>query len=167
MQTCTHAAARGSQDQRNFSSVYLARVRILADMKVLYRAGSCVASSFAVSSIASDPRTKGCWLGADLPEESQIRFEIIAKSRLQFRTSPCLCLMFNGHHASVCLRLRKWFKWVRSDTSRLRSGIHDVGSSNLTNGVKCPQLKRHARMKSSERFGRRNLNFRGTLHECS
>ena len=45
MQTCTHAAASGSQDQRNFCSVYLARVRILADMKVLYRAGSCVASS--------------------------------------------------------------------------------------------------------------------------
>ena len=72
-------------------------------------------------------------VGADLPEESQTRFEIIANSRLQFCTSPCLCLTFNGHHDSDCLRLRKWFKWVRSDTSRFRSGIHDFGSSNLTN----------------------------------
>ena len=76
-------------------------------------------------------------VGTDLPEESQIRFEIrfefIANSRLRFRTPLCLCLTFNGHHVSVCLRLRKWFKWVRSDTSRFRSGIHDFGSSNLTN----------------------------------
>ena len=72
-------------------------------------------------------------VGADLPEESQIRFEIIANWRLRFRSSPCLCLTFNGHHASVCLRLRKWFKWVRSDTSRFGCGPDDVGSSNLTN----------------------------------
>ena len=72
-------------------------------------------------------------VGTDLPEGSQIRFEIIANSRLRFRTSPCLCLTFNGHHDSVCLRLRKWLKWVRSDVSRLWSGIHDVGRSNLTN----------------------------------
>ena len=72
-------------------------------------------------------------VGMDLPEESQIHFEIIANSRLRFRTPLCLCLTFNGHHASVCLRLKKWFKWVRSDTFRFRRGIHDFGRSNLTN----------------------------------
>ena len=72
-------------------------------------------------------------VATDQQEESQIRFEIIANSGLRFRTSPCLWLTFNRHHASRCLRLRKCFKWVRNDTSRVRSGIHDVGSSNLTN----------------------------------
>ena len=52
-------SSKRSQDQRNVCSVYLARVRILVDMKVLYRAGYRVASSFAVSCIASDPRTNG------------------------------------------------------------------------------------------------------------
>ena len=78
-------------------------------------------------------RYKRVLVGTDLPEESQIRFEIIANSRLRFRTPLCLCLTFNGHHISDCSRLWKWFEWVRSDTSRFSSGTHDFENSNLRN----------------------------------